>query len=190
MSSDSAGSVADINIAFLRGINVGGRNRLPMRDLTAMVVDAGCSNVRTYIQSGNVLYQPGTALGDDIPSAISSSILSRFGYRIPVIARTAQELREIVRANPFVKSGADTDKLHVVFLAEQPDTPRVEALDSNRSPGDEFTVLGREVHLYCPDGLARTRLTNSYFDSALSTISTVRNWRTVLRLLDMVEEIG
>ena len=185
MSSDSAGSVADINIAFLRGINVGGRNRLPMRDLTAMVVDAGCSNVRTYIQSGNVLYQPGTALGDDIPSAISSSILSRFGYRIPVIARTAQELREIVRANPFVKSGADTDKLHVVFLAELPDGEHVGALDPDRSPPDEFAVRGREIYLHCPNGLARSKLTNSYFDSRLSTISTMRNWKTVRKLLEL-----
>ena len=155
-----------------------------------MFVDVGCEDVRTYIQSGNVLFRTEPTLGEDIPSLISASILSRFGYRIPVVTRTAQELQEIVRSNPFVEAGAEADKLHVVFLAELPDDGHVETLDPNRSPTDEFAVMGREIYLYCPHGLARTKLTNSYFDSRLSTTSTMRNWRTVLRLLGLATGSG
>ena len=150
-----------------------------------MFVEAGCQDVRTYIQSGNVLFRTGPTAAEDIPSRISASILDRFGYRVPVVTRTAQELEEIVQRNPFLQAGAETDKLHVAFLAEQPDDAQVDALDPNRSPGDEFTVLGREIYLHCPNGLARTKLTNSYFDSKLSTISTMRNWKTVLKILEL-----
>ena len=185
MSIDSRSRATGVNVALLRGINVGGKNRLPMKELAAMFVDVGCEDVRTYIQSGNVLFRTEPTLGKDIPSLISASILSRFGYRVPVVTRTAQELQEIVQSNPFVETSAEADKLHVVFLAELPDGGHVETLDPNRSPADEFAVLGREVYLYCPNGLARSKLTNSYFDSRLSTTSTMRNWRTVLKLLEL-----
>ncbi len=180
----------EINIALLRGINVGGRNRLPMKELAAMFVDAGCIDVRTYIQSGNVLFRNGPAPVEEIPSLISAAISNRFGFQVPVMTRTARELAGIVRANPFVKADADTTGLHVVFLADQPAADELDSLDPNRSPGDEFVASGREVYLHCPEGFARTRLTNSYFDSRLSTTTTTRNWRTVLKLLELAEATG
>ena len=185
MSNDS---MIGANVALLRGINVGGKNKLPMADLAAMFREAGCDDVRTYIQSGNVAFRAGPELAGDIPSLISASIMEQFGYRIPVITRTAGEFREIVQANPFAEIGAEANKLHVMFLADLPDRAHVEALDPNRSPGDEFAVMGREVFLHFPNGVARSKLTNAYFDSGLSTTSTSRNWRTVGKLLDMVNE--
>ena len=176
-----------VNIALLRGINVGGKNRLPMKELAAMFIDAGCLDVRTYIQSGNVLFRGEPALIEEIPGFVSTAILNRFGYTVPIITRTAQEFGGVVRANPFVETGADVDKLHVVFLSDRPDTASAESLDPNRSPGDEFVAVGREVYLHCPDGFARTRLTNSYFDSRLSTTSTTRNWKTVVKLLELAD---
>ena len=161
-----------------------------MKELAALFVDAGCEDVRTYIQSGNVVFRTGPAGGEEIASVISASILSRFGYRIPVITRTARAFQEIVRANPFLEAGAEADKLHVMFLAELPDGAQVEALDPDRSPGDEFAVMGREIYLHCPNGVARSKLTNSYFDSRLSTISTTRNWRTTLKLLELATGAG
>ena len=190
MSIDSRSTVTGVTVALLRGINVGGKNKLPMKDLAAMFVDAGCDDVRTYIQSGNIVFRMDSTPGEDIPSLISESILNRFGYRVPVVIRTAREFQEIVQANPFVEAGAESDKLHVVFLADLPDRAHVEALDPNRSPGDEFAVVGREVFLHCPNGVARSKLTNSYFDSRLSTTSTARNWRTVRKLLDMAAGVG
>ena len=190
MSIDSRSSATGVIVALLRGINVGGKNRMPMKELAALFVDAGCDDVRTYIQSGNVVFRTGPAVGEEISSIISASILSRFGYRVPVITRTAREFQEIVRANPFVKAGAEADKLHFMFLAELPDGAHVEALDPHRSPGDEFAVIGSEIYLHCPNGVARSKLTNSYFDSRLSTTSTTRNWRTVQRLLELATGAG
>lgn len=187
MSNDD---MTGANVALLRGINVGGKNKLPMADLAAMFREAGCDDVRTYIQSGNVVFRAGPALAGDIPSLISASILDQFGYRIPVVTRTASEFREIVKANPFSESGTEANKLLVLFLADLPDRAQVEALDPNRSPGDEFAVVGREVFLHYPNGVARSKLTNAYFDSRLSTTGTARNWRTVGRLFEMVEETG
>lgn len=187
MSSDD---VTGANVALLRGINVGGKNKLPMADLSAMFRETGCDDVRTYIQSGNVVFRASTELAGDIPSLISASIIDQFGYSVPVVTRTASEFEEIVQANPFAGIGAEANKLHVMFLADLPDRARVDALDPNRSPGDEFAVLGREVFLHCPNGVARSKLTNAYFDSSLSTTSTSRNWRTVGKLLEMVTAAG
>ncbi len=150
-----------------------------------MFREVGCNDVRTYIQSGNVLFRADPTLAKEIPSLISESILSRFGYRVPVVTRTDCELQAIVQNNPFTEAGAEPDKLLVLFLADLPDREQVEALDLNRSPGDEFTVQGREVFLHCPHGIARSKLTNTYFDSKLSTTSTARNWRTVSKLFEL-----
>ena len=190
MTTKNSSSATEVNIALLRGINVGGKNRLPMKELVALFVDAGCEDVRTYIQSGNVVFRTGSTGGEEIASVISASILDHFGYRVPVVTRTARAFQEIVQANPFVEAGAETDKLHVMFLAEVPDNASVEALDPERSPGDEFAVMGREIYLHCPNGVARSKLTNSYFDSRLSTTSTSRNWRTVQKLLELSAELG
>jgi uncharacterized protein (DUF1697 family) len=99
--------------------------------------------------------------------------------------RSDEDLARVAKENPFLGAGADEALLHVAFLAESPGAAQVAALDAGRSPPDEFTVRGREIYLRCPNGMARTRLTNQYFDAKLSTTSTMRNWRTVLKLLDM-----
>ncbi len=190
MSVDSTYRATRATVAMLRGINVGGKNKLPMRDLATMFREAGCDDVRTYIQSGNVVFRAGPALTEDIPSLVSAAISSRFGYRVPVVTRTARELQAIVQVNPFAESGIEANKLLVLFLADLPDRAHVEALDPNRSPGDEFAVLGREVFLHYPNGVARSKLTNSYFDARLSTTSTARNWRTVGKLLELATEAG
>ena len=190
MSKNNSGDEPDVNIALLRGINVGGKNKLPMKELAALFVEAGCEEVRTYIQSGNVVFRTGSADVEEISSIISASIQDRYGYQIPVVTRTAGELQEIMEANPFVEAGAETDKLHVMFLADLPDSASVDSLDPERSPGDEFAVLRREVYLHCPNGVARSKLTNSYFDARLSTTSTSRNWRTVRKLLELAADAG
>lgn len=175
------------HLALLRGINVGGRNKLPMKDLAALFTQAGCRDVRTYIQSGSVVFRAKAALAKRVPILITGAISDRFGYEVPVITRTADEISDIVGENPFLR-GTDTKELHVVFLATVPATAQVAALDPDRSPPDEFSANGREVYLRCPNGLARTKLTNDYFDSKLKTTSTTRNWKTVLKLLDLTVE--
>jgi uncharacterized protein (DUF1697 family) len=172
-------------VALLRGINVGGKNLLPMQDLVALFDGAGCTNAKSYIQSGNIVFRAPPAVAARIPAVIAKAVTERFGFEAPVLVRSDQDLARVAKENPFLGAGADEALLHVAFLAESPGAAQVAALDAGRSPPDEFTVRGREIYLRCPNGMARTRLTNQYFDAKLSTTSTMRNWRTVLKLLDM-----
>ena len=175
-------------LALLRGINVGGKNKVPMKQLVEVFVDAGCSDVRTYIQSGNVVFSLGPALAESISARLATAIAERFGYEIPVLLRTAEQLRDVIRGNPFLEAAIPEDELHVLFLSGLPDPTRVDVLDPDRSRPDAFAVRGQEVYLWLPNGVARTRLTNDYFDSKLATISTGRNWRTVAKLFELMKE--
>lgn len=182
-------------VALLRGINVGGRNLLPMKDLNALFVAAGCDDVATYIQSGNVIFRADPALAARLPDAVEKSVLDRFGFRVPVVIRTGADLERVARSNPFLVAEAgdardgggevDLARIHVAFLADAPDAARVAALDPDRSPGDAFAVRGREIYVRFGAGAAKTKLTNAYFDAKLATTSTLRNWRTVLALRDL-----
>jgi uncharacterized protein (DUF1697 family) len=172
-------------VALLRGINVGGNNPLPMKDLAILFTKAGCAEVKTYIQSGNVVFHADAKTAARIATATTKAIADRTGMRIPVVVRTAAELGDITRGNPFLQKGADPDKLHVVFLAEAPSAAKIAGLDPKRSSTDEFAVRGAEIYLHCPNGYGRTQLSNAYFDAKLGTIGTVRNWRTVLKLTEL-----
>ncbi len=175
------------HIALLRGINVGGKNRLPMKDLAAMFAESGCTDVRTYIQSGNVVFTVGPKLAGRVPGLIAKAIGDHFGLDIPVITRTAAEMAKVARNNPFIKDGTDKKLLHVAFLMDRPGKQRIAALDPDRSPPDEFALRGSEIYVKCPNGIARTKLTTQYFDSRLKTTITVRNWNTVLRLVELAK---
>lgn len=174
--------------ALLRGINVGGRNKLPMRDLAALFVEVGCEDVRTYIQSGNVVFRAPPELTDGLPAQITAAIAASHGFQIPVVMRTASDFDRIFRSNPFLAAGADPAKLHVGFLADTPDSARVAALNPDRSPPDAFAVCGNEIYLHFPAGVARSKLDNAYFDRTLNTVCTIRNWRTVGKLHEMLSK--
>ncbi len=173
-------------LALLRGINVGGKNKIPMNDLSSMFLEAGCKNVRTFIQSGNVIFNSSAKVSARIPGLIAARITDSLGYKTPVVLRSTAELEDAVSSNPFLKAGAAEDSLHVFFLADHPEPSRVLALDPHRSPPDEYIVRGREVYLRLSNGVADTKLTNAYFDSKLATICTGRNWRTVTKLLELM----
>ena len=173
------------HIALLRGINVGGNNKLPMEDLRAMFVRAGCGEVATYIQSGNVVYEVRATRASKVATFVESAIRERFGYRIPVVTRTAEELRGVAEENPFVAARAPLEELHVMFLADAPSASRLASLDPNRSPHDRWAARTRELYLHLPNGVGQSKLTNAYLDSTLGTVSTGRNWRTVLKLVEL-----
>jgi uncharacterized protein (DUF1697 family) len=174
------------HVALLRGINVGGNNPLPMKDLARLFSDAGCTNVRTYIQSGNVIFDA-AADAPKVTSTVSAQIQKKFGYRIPVISRTAEQLIQTIESNPYLKSVADERWLHVYFLAGAPNAAAIASLDPTRSAPDAFHVLGQEIFLHLPNGMGRSKLTNAYFDAKLSTTCTARNWATVLKLAEMMQ---
>lgn len=173
------------HVAFLRGINVGGKHLLPMKELGQLFQEAGCEGVRTHLQTGNVLFRASAAQAKKVPAVVAQAIEERYGFPVPVLLRSIAELRKAVEVYPFMEGGADPARLHVAFLEKKPTASKVAALDPARSPGDSFQVLGQEIHLYCPNGLARTKLTNAYFDGILGTVSTVRTRKTVLRLIEL-----
>ena len=174
---------APTHVLLLRGVNVGGRNRLPMEALRALLAEAGCAGVRTYIQSGNAVLSAAPALARRLPAALTALLRARLGLTVPVVLRTVAELEAAARRNPFLAAGADPATLHLAFLAGAPTRAAAAALDPARSPPDAFRLLGRELYLSLPGGVGKTRLTSDYLDRTLGTTCTLRNWRTVLELV-------
>lgn len=175
------------HVALMRGINVGGKNKLPMKDLVAIFKAVGCREVRTYIQSGNVVFEGDATLVGRVATEVPRRIADRFGHHVPVIVRTAKQLRDAADRHSFVADATDPRHLHVGFLAEAPSAQAVASLDPARSSVDSFAVVGSEVFLHIPGGMARTKLTTDYFDRRLGTVMTVRNWRTVSKLIAMTQ---
>lgn len=175
------------HVALLRAINVGGRNSLPMKTLARMFEELGCKNVRTYIQSGNVVFEASDALARRVPKAIHAAIEKQCGFSVPVVVRTHAELAKVAGGHAFAKRAKDTKLLHVAFLADIPGAERIALLDPKRSPPDELEVIGRDIHLLLPKGVGRSKLTNLYFDAKLATVSTIRNFATIRKLCEMCE---
>jgi len=169
--------------AVLRGINVGGRNRLPMQELAALFGALGHEDVVTYIQSGNVVFR-GEGRPAEIARRIETGIADRFGLEdVTVILRNGRELGSIAVSSPFPVT--DPTQLHVVFLDRRPAADAVSALDPGRSPGDEFRIEGSEIYLRLPSGAGRTKLTLDWFERGLGVAGTSRNWNTLLRLVEL-----
>ncbi len=178
-------STASPQVALLRGINVGGKHKLPMAELARIFDELGCSEVRTYIQSGNVVYLAEAALAARVPALVAAALEAQRGFAVPVVGRSAAELAAVAAGNPFLAEGADPATLHVAFLAAAPRAAAIAALDPDRSPPDRFHLVGRELYLCLPNGVARSKLTNDYLDRTLGTTSTIRNWKTVLALVEL-----
>lgn len=172
----------DTLVALLRGINVGGKNKVPMSELKSLFSSLGFEDVVTYIQSGNVVFRSAKR---DVAEAIERQIAETFGIGVTVLLRTPAELRKVTESNPFLKRGADLSKLHVLFLSGRPAATAVSQLDPDRSPPDEFRVRGREIYLQLPNGAGRSKLTIDYFERRLGVAATGRNWNTVLKLLEL-----
>lgn len=183
----SAATSTSPYVALLRGINVGGKNKLPMSDLASIFENACANGVQTYIQSGNVVFHAPAKDVAEISIRVCSAIERNFGFRAPVVVRSAAALRKVIVNNPFPRAAADPTTLHVAFLADEPSKAAVQSLDPQRSPGDSLRVIGSEVYLHLPNGVARTKLTNDYLDRSLQTTATMRNWRTVLAIAELLD---
>ena len=174
-----------VQLALMRGINVGGKNKLPMKELAALFEEAGCADICTFIQSGNVIFTATKKVSDGLSKTVAARIAERYGYSTPVVLRTLEQMRSVVASNPF--PGGD-EHLHVMFLRDRPNPEQIAGLDPNRSAPDRFIVRGQEIYLHLPGGAGNSKLTNAWFDSKLATVSTGRNWRTVTKLLELMEE--
>jgi uncharacterized protein (DUF1697 family) len=165
-------------VALLRGINVSGRNKIAMNDLRAAFETLGHTHVRTYIQSGNVVFAAKAGATARLESAIGKGIATAFGLDVAVLVRTRAELATALKRNPF---GADA---YVTFLDAVPARARVAGLDPAPYAPDEFAVRGREVFVRCPNGYGRTKINNAFFERKLAAKATTRNWKTVTTLFD------
>jgi uncharacterized protein (DUF1697 family) len=172
-------------VALLRGINVGGKHKLPMKELVDICSATQCGNVRTYIQSGNVVFTAPANVAQRLAPVLAKRIEEHFGFAVPVILRSREQLQQVAQRNPFLKAGKPEPMLYVSFLADEPTAEAIAKLDPNRSAGDQFRVIGREIYMYLPTGAGNSKLTSAYFDSRLATVGTVRNWATVLKLVEM-----
>jgi uncharacterized protein (DUF1697 family) len=171
--------------AFLRGINVGGKNSIPMAELKPALSALGFEDVVTYIQSGNVVFRSPSRAAGDVAADVERQIAQVFGVDVAVLVRTPAQLRKIAADNPFLGKGADLSKLHVVFLDARPGKDAIAKLDPDRSPPDAFSVRGREIYLRLPKGAGRSKLTIDWFERALSVRATARNWKTLGKLIEL-----
>lgn len=172
-------------VALLRAINVGGKNKVSMSELKALFSSLELEDVVTYIQSGNVVFRSPTRSAHDLAAGIEQRVAEAFRISVTVLLRTPAELEEIANGNPFLCRGVDLSKLYVVFLDSPPTAEAIAQLDPERSPPDEFSPRGREIYLRLPNGAGRSKLTIDYFERRLGVAATARNWKTLVKLLEL-----
>lgn len=174
-------------ISILRGINVSGQKTIKMVELKAMYEAMKFNNVVTYIQSGNVIFDTATGANEkEVANKIEREILKKFGFEVPVIIRSATEIKQVLQNNPLLrKKGIDIEKLHVTFLEEIPEKSKIDTMKIPNTGQDEFVIEGKEIYLHCPGGYGATKLNNNFFEKALKMKATTRNWRTVNTLFDL-----
>lgn len=176
-------------IALLRSVNVLGKNMIKMPDLALAFEKSGFKNVRTYIQSGNILFETGEESADLLSAKIRELISKKFGLTIQAVVLAPEDLADIIARNPFVKKpGIDLTKQHVTFLDRDIDTGKAEKLLSYQYPPDEIIIGNRAVYVHCPDGYGRTKYHNNFIEKKLAANATSRNWNTCLKLLEMSGE--
>ena len=178
---------AERAIVLLRGVNVGGR-QLAMSALRVGLEEAGCADVATYIQSGNVVLIPPCSAPENLPAWLEGIITDLAGFEVPVVLRTLAELEQTVALNPYPHAAAT--QLHVVFHAEPPDPAAVESLDLNQFAPESCRVVGRDVYLCLPNGMGRAKLPvalGRLWRTAKSSPGTARNWNTVLKLVALAK---
>jgi uncharacterized protein (DUF1697 family) len=174
---------------MLRGINVGGQKIIKMENLRRSFESLGFQHVRSYVQSGNVIFEASKTSTTSLSRKIGDKILSDYGFSIPLILRTSSEMTKITSDNPFLKEKeVDRSKLHVTFLSEPPAKAALGKLDTLHGDFDEFRVRDREIYLYCPNGYGRTKLSNNAIEKLLGVHATTRNWKSVNKLAEISSE--
>ena len=178
-------------ILILRGINVGGHKAIKMDALRVMLEDLDFKNVKTYIQSGNVVFQMEKAECRDLETKIEKKIASTFHFDVPVLVKRQIEVVNILKQNPFVNERDEAiEWLHVTFLSNIPEQQFVEKIKDLSTPPDEFILSETAIYLFCPKGYGNSKLSNTFFENKLKVMATTRNWRTVNELVRMAESLA
>ena len=172
-------------IALIRGINVGGKNILPMKDLVRELEGLGVGNVKTYIQSGNAVFQSPKKAGATLADRIGKRIEKSHGFRPDVLILSARQLEHAITSNPYPEAESEPKALHLYFLASRPVAVRMELLNGAKRPTERFHLADEVLYLHAPDGIARSKLAAGV-EKLLGVSATGRNWRTVQKIWEMV----
>ncbi len=175
-------------IALLRGINVGGNHKLPMRELVPVLEALGLRRVKTYIQSGNVLFQSDRTDTAALAQAISAAIGKSHGFTPAILLLDIQELQAAMAANPFPEGETDPKSLHLFFLDAAPPNPDLDALEELKTDNERYALINKVFYLHAPDGIGRSKLAEK-FGKGWKVAITARNWRTVSQLMLMAQEM-
>ena len=178
-------------ISMLRGINIGGHKSVKMDELRKSFEAMGFEQVKTYIQSGNVVFRGRKVSPAALSRKIEAKILSDFGFSASVISRTQREMEKTIQNNPFLaEHGIDLTKLHVTFLSEDPAPAALKKMQALIAAPDQSRCSGREIYFYLPNGVSRSSLWKTPWERTLSVVTTMRNWKTVNSLYQMCRERG
>lgn len=177
------------HVALLRAVNVGGRNRIAMADLRELLEGLGYGEVRTHLQSGNAVFVvPATPSPERLAGEIEGALLQRMGLEVRVLVRTRAELERAIAANPLLDVAEDHARLLVTFLSRPPDAEALAALAPADFEPDVFAVSEREIYTWYPQGVRATKLSNAFWERRLGVVASARNWNTVTRLLELMDE--
>lgn len=162
-----------------------------MAALKMLYENLGLENVKTYVQSGNVIFQSNEGDLKSLEQLISNQILKEFGFLVPVMLLTADHLKKVIRDNPLKDDPTKNVLfLHVTFLASQPVKYDLAAIESKKMEGEEIVLAENAVYLYCPHGYGNTKLSNTFLESKLKVDATTRNWKTANEILRMAMELS
>jgi uncharacterized protein (DUF1697 family) len=187
---DILGRDMTVMISMLRGVNVGGHNKIKMDALRALYEFLKLRDAQTYVQSGNVIFSTDERDISRLAKRIEDGIERKFGFRPDVILRTAAEMRDVIARNPFAKRrGIEPGKLLVSFLASDPGEEARKKLCQMKCDPEELRVEGREVYIYFPNGMGRSKLPWAGLNKMLKTPATGRNWNSVTKMLEMAEKL-
>ncbi len=173
-------------IAFFRGINVGGNSALPMKELVATLEEMGAQKVRTYIQSGNAVFEITEQNVAQFSERLSAAIMERRGFEPPVMILTLEALAKAITENPFPEAVADPSSLHLGFLATAPKSPDLNKLASLKKESERFHLAEQVFYLHAPEGVGRSKLAAGS-EKALGVPMTDRNWRTVCKVMELAK---
>jgi uncharacterized protein (DUF1697 family) len=178
-------------ICMLRGVNVGGHNKIKMEALKALCVSLKFKNPQTYVQSGNVIFRTEEKDLLKLAKRIQDAIERKVGFRPGVILRTLSEFKKAIARNPFAKrDGIEPGKLLVTFLADYPGKEALEKALAIETAPEELRILGREAYIYFLNGQGRSKLPWPKIERALGTSGTGRNWNSVTKMLELAEKMG
>ena len=167
-----------------------GHKSIKMTELIALFDALHLKNAKTYIQSGNVVFQCKETDNGLLQHKISKGIMKTFGFEVPVLVRKADEITTVLKNNPFLKQkNIDLTKLHVTFLDGLPDKKTIDKIAEQQYASDEFVVVRQDIYLHCPNGYGNTKLSNTFWENRLKLTATTRNWKTVNELKNMADAL-